>query len=172
MKKRITAALPVLLQLIILPLLHATQSAPPISMLLDGTPVHMVLMDDLSDNKAKVGDAVRFKVRENVVVHGHIVIVTGTVATGHVTKISKSGLFGKSGNITLHIDAVSAADGTPIRLRGAPGVAGGKGGALTAVSATWFGPDARMAVGTMMNAFVDGDQAVPASSATAFASQN
>ena len=130
------------------------------TLLPDGTPVHLVLMDNLQDQKAKVGDAVRFKVREDVVVDHRHLILTGTIATGHVTKISKSGLFGKSGNIGLRIDSVASVSGTSIRLSGGTGFVGGKGGALTATSAMWFGPDASMAVGTMMNAVVDGDQPV------------
>jgi len=43
-------------------------------------------------------------------------------------------------------------------LRGGAGVSGGKGGALTGVSALWYGPDANMPVGTIINAYVNQDQ--------------
>ena len=66
-------------------------------LLAEGTPIHLVLMDDLQGKKLKVKQTVHLKLR----------------------------------------------------------------GALTAVSALWYGPDASMPVGTMINAYVNQDQRIP-----------
>jgi hypothetical protein len=126
----------------------------------DGTPVHLVLMDDLQGRKLQVKQTVHFEVREDLVVQSHVIVKTGSGAIGHIESVSKSGLFGKSGKLVLHFDFVLSAAAARIPIRGGAGVNGGKGGALTWESAMWYGPDAKLAVGTMINAFVDGNQRI------------
>jgi hypothetical protein len=136
-------------------------SKPESVVLADGTPVHLVLMDDLQGKKLQAKEPVHFKVRQDVVVDSKIIVKTGTEAIGHVESVSKSGLFGKSGKLALEIDSANSTSGTKILLRGAAGVNGGKGGALTWESAMWYGPQASLPVGTMLNAYVDHDQKIP-----------
>jgi hypothetical protein len=130
-------------------------------LLADGTPIHLVLMDDLQGKKLQVKQTVHFKVRQDLVVASKLIVQTGTEAIGHIDSISKSGLLGKSGRLVLQFDYVDTVSGAKILLRGGTGVSGGKGGALTAVSALWYGPDASMPVGTMINAYVNQDQRIP-----------
>jgi len=127
----------------------------------DGTPIHLILMDDLQGKKLEVRQTVHFKVREDLVVDSKLLVRTGTEAIGYVESISKSGLLGKSGRLVLQFDYVTSVAGTKILLRGGAGVSGGKGGALTTVSAMWYGPDASMPVGTAINAYVNQDQRIP-----------
>jgi hypothetical protein len=131
-------------------------------LLADGTPVHLVLMDDLQGKSLQVKQAVHFKVREDLAVGSTILVKTGTEAIGHIESISKSGLLGKSGRLVLQFDYVETASGAKIQLRGGAGVSGGKGGALTWESAMWYGPNANLPVGTMINAYVNQDQRIPA----------
>ncbi len=126
----------------------------------DGTPIHLVLMDDLQGRKLQANQAVHFKVRQDLVVDSKIILRTGTEAIGHIESISKSGLLGKSGRLVLLFDYVESVQGTRIPLRGGAGVSGGKGGALTWESALWYGPDANLPVGTIINAYVNKDQRV------------
>jgi hypothetical protein len=132
-------------------------------LLVEGTPIHLMLMDDLQGKKLSVNQTVHFKVREDLLVDSKIIVKTGTEAIGHVDSISKSGLLGKSGRLVLQFDYVNAVSGAKITLRGGAGISGGKGGALTWESALWYGPDASMPVGTKINAYVSKDQrlAVP-----------
>jgi hypothetical protein len=130
-------------------------------LLADATPIHLVLMDDLQGKKLQVKQTVHFKVRQDLIVDSRVIVKTGTEAIGHIDSISKSGLLGKSGRLVLQFDYVTTISGAKILLRGGTGVSGGKGGALTAISALWYGPDASMPVGTMMNAFVNQDQKIP-----------
>jgi hypothetical protein len=130
-------------------------------LLSDGTPVHLVLMDDLEGGKLQVKQTVHFKVRENLVVGTKLVVKTGAQAVGHIESASKSGLLGKSGRLILQFDYVETVSGAKLLLRGGAGVSGGKGGALTWESALWYGPNASLPVGTIINAFVNQDQQVP-----------
>jgi hypothetical protein len=129
-------------------------------LLVDGTPIHLVLMDDLQGKELKVKQNVHFKVREDLVVDSELIVKTGAEAIGHVESISKNGLLGKSGRLVLQFDYVATVSGTKLSLRGGAGVSGGKGGALTWESALWYGPDARMPVGTMINAYISHDQQI------------
>ncbi len=129
----------------------------------DGTPIHLVLMDDLLGTKLQIKQTVHFKVREDLVVDSKLIVKTGTQAIGHIDSVSKSGLLGKSGRLVLLFDYVNAVSGGKIPLRGGAGVSGGKGGALTTVSALWYGPNASLPVGTIINAYVSQDQRIPGS---------
>lgn len=130
-------------------------------LLADGTPIHLVLMDDLQGKQLAVKQAVHFKVREDLVLDSIVIVKTGADAFGHIESVSKSGLFGKSGRLFVQFDYVESVAGVKIPLRGGAGVSGGKGGALTWESAMWFGPNANLPVGTVINAYVDKDQRVP-----------
>ncbi|MGA3069781.1 MAG: hypothetical protein ABSD43_06145 [Terracidiphilus sp.] len=128
----------------------------------DGTPIHLVLMDDLQGKALLVKQTVHFKVRQDLVAGSKIIVRTGAEAIGHIESISKSGLLGKSGRLVLQFDYVETVSGAKILLRGGAGVSGGKGGALTWESALWYGPNASLPVGTIINAYVNQDQRIPA----------
>jgi len=134
---------------------------PDTILLVDGTPIHLVLMDDLQGKQLTVKQTVHFKVREDLVVDSRPIVKTGADAFGHIEGVSKSGLFGKSGKLFVQFDYVESIAGMKIPLRGGAGVSGGKGGALTWESAMWYGPNANLPVGTMINAYVDKDQRIP-----------
>lgn len=141
---------------------QATPDGKAVTILLvDGTPVHLVLMDDLQGKQLTVRQTVHFKVREDLAVGSSVIVKTGADAFGHIESVSKSGLFGKSGKLVLQFDYVESVAGTRIPLRGVSGVSGGKGGALTWESAMWYGPNANLPVGTVINAYVDKDQRIP-----------
>jgi hypothetical protein len=127
-------------------------------LLADGTPIHLVLMDDLQGTKLQIKQTVHFKVRQDVLVGSEPIVRTGANAIGHIESTSKNGLLGKSGRLVLQFDYVEAVSGAKIPLRGGAGVSGGKGGALTWESALWYGPDASLPVGTVINAYVNQDQ--------------
>ena len=129
-------------------------------LLADGTPIHLVLMDDLQGKELRLKQTVHFKAREDLVVGSKLIVKTGTEAIGHIESISKSGLLGKSGRLVLQFDYVATVSGAKLLLRGGAGVSGGKGGALTWESALWYGPNANLPVGTILNAYVNQDQRI------------
>jgi len=130
-------------------------------LLVDGTPVHLVLMDDLQGKQLTVKQTVHFKVREDLAVDSKLIVKTGADAFGHIESVSKSGLFGNPGKLFVQFDYVESIARMKIPLRGGAGVSGGKGGALTWESAMWYGPNANLPVGTIINAYVDKDQRIP-----------
>jgi hypothetical protein len=130
-------------------------------LLAGGTPIHLVLMDDLQGKELRAKQTVHFKVRQDLVVGSKLIVKTGTEAIGHIESISKSGLLGKSGRLVLQFDYVATVLGAKLLLRGGAGVSGGKGGALTWESALWYGPNANLPVGTVLNAYVNQDQRIP-----------
>ena len=129
-------------------------------LLADGKPIHLVLMDDLQGKELRLKQTVHFKVRQDLVVGSKLIVKTGTEAIGHIESISKSGLLGKSGRLVLQFDYVATVSGAKLLLRGGAGVGGGKGGALTWESALWYGPNANLPVGTILNAYVNQDQRI------------
>src|SRR5450755_4793938 len=82
--------------------------------IIDGTPIHLYLMDDLSSKKAKNGDSIRFKVREAVQVGGAEVISVGAPVIGHVGAVGRSSFAGHSGKLGLLIDYVVAINGAKV----------------------------------------------------------
>jgi hypothetical protein len=139
----------------------------------DGTPVHLYLMDDLNSRKAKAGDAIRLKVREGILVGGVDVIATNSPVIGHVVVVGRSGFVGHSGKLGLSVDYAVATDGAKIPLRGEATLKGGSNGAVTAAATAWYGPaallirgwEADIHKGTMLNAYVNGDQTITLGSA-------
>lgn len=129
-------------------------------LVLEGTAVHLVLMDDLQGKQLQAKQTVHFKVREDLVVDSNVIVKTGAEAIGHIESVAKSGLLGKSGKLVVQFDYVESVAGVKIPLRGGTGVNGGKGGALTWESAMWYGPNASLPVGTVINAFVSQDQRI------------
>jgi hypothetical protein len=74
-----------------------------VSALPAGTPVYVVLEDDLSTATAELGQVFRVTVCQDVVAQGAIAIPSGTEGWGEVTFVSRRGGFGKPGilGITL-----------------------------------------------------------------------
>lgn len=139
----------------------------------DGTPIHLYLMDDLNSKKAKNGDAIRFKARVGVQVGDVQVITADAPIIGHVGAVGRSSFAGHSGKLGLLIDYAVAIDGSKIPLRGEATLKGGSNGAVTAAATAYYGPaallirgwEADIHKGTMLNAYVNGDQVVSLGSA-------
>jgi hypothetical protein len=126
----------------------------------DGTPVHLILLDDLNSKKNKDGDAIRFKVRESVRVGDSEIIRAGSPVFGHIVGLKHNGFAGRSGKLGLSIDYAVAADGTKVPLRGEAIVKGATMGGVTAAELQWRGWNADIHKGTMLNAYVNGNNTV------------
>jgi hypothetical protein len=138
------------------------------AMIPDGTPVHLYLMDDLNSKKTKDGDVVRFKVREGIRVGSIEIILADSPVIGHVVAVGRSSFAGHSGKLGLSVDYAVAINGARIPLRGEATLKGGSNGAVTAAATAWYGPaallirgwEADLHKGTMLNAYVNGDQPI------------
>lgn len=88
-----------------------------------GTTVYCVLDESLSTKKkssnfVRLGDRVRAKVAEDVVIDGRVVIEAGTVVWSEVSKARRAKIAGIRGRLEVEANTVAAVDDTSIRLAG------------------------------------------------------
>src|SRR5215218_2792961 len=80
-------------------LARAAQDAPAAAgaevTLPDGTELNVVTTEEISSKTATEGDALTFKVDEDVKVNGKTVIAKGAIVKGEVSNAKKSGRMGK-----------------------------------------------------------------------------
>ena len=156
------------------PPVFAQQGVPPTITIPDGTLIPLYLMDDLSSKKNKADDPVRFKVRENVRINGKVVIPWNSPGMGKVVIVKGRGMAGRAGSVNFTVEYVKAADGSNVRVRGAPTVKGG--GTVAAAAAVAYGPGALLFMrgshaeirkGTMLSVYADGERQVTLGAAPA-----
>jgi hypothetical protein len=151
----------------------AVPATPAVGFLLeDGTPVHLVLSQNLSSADAVTGETVEFEVVDDVTVNGLIVIPHGATAWATVTDAEHKKRMGRAGKLDLNVDKVRLADGEKAMLRAVKDVKGGGHtgamvGAMVVTSlVVWpaaplfllmHGKDVTIPKGTNVNAFVQGD---------------
>jgi hypothetical protein len=138
----------------------------------DGTPVRLVLDQNLSSADAVTGQTVDFEVVDDVVVNALLVIPRGSIAWATITEAEHKRHLGRAGKLNLNIDKVRLADGEKALLRGVKEAkGGGHTGAMTgAIVATalvvWpaapfflfmHGKDITIPKGTQITAYVQGD---------------
>jgi hypothetical protein len=133
------------------------------------TPVHLMVMSEVSTKDRGIGYRFKLRVNQPVTVGGAIIIPVGTLAWGEVTSASSSGNVGKSGTLSaklLHIDL----NGTFVPLTGETQAAGksGTGEAVMAVMALGVfglfakGNNAKIKAGELMTGFTAEDTQLPA----------
>jgi hypothetical protein len=151
----------------------AAAATPGVGFLLeDGTPVHLVLSENLSSADAVTGQTVEFEVVDDVIVNGFVVIPHGATAWATVTDAEHKRRMGRAGKLDLNVDKVRLADGEKALLRAVKDTKGGGHtgamvGAMVATSlVVWpaaplfllmHGKDVTIPKGTNINAFVQGD---------------
>jgi hypothetical protein len=153
------------------PAVEPVVAGPPI-VLEDGTPVRLVLSENLSSGSAATGQTVALEVVEDILVDGVVVIPRASTAWATVTDAQAKRRLGRAGKLDLNIDKVRLADGEKVLLRAVRNAkGGGHQGAMTgAIVATslvlWpaaplflmmHGKDVTIPKGTEISAFVEGD---------------
>lgn len=134
----------------------------------DGTPLTVITLEEISSKTASEGDALTFKVADDVVVDGQVVIAKGTIAKGTVSEVEKSGRMGKGGKLGIRLDQTSTVDNQTIKLRASKGKEGddktGTVIALTLFLSPLFllkrGSNAKVKPGTKINAYTDEERRV------------
>ena len=147
-------------------------TAPRGFVLEDGTPVQLVLSENLSSADAVTGQTVAFEVVDDVIVNGLLVIPRGATAWATITDAEHKRRMGRAGKLDLNIDKVRLADGEKAMLRAVKGAKGGGHtgamvGAMVATSlVVWpaaplfllmHGKDVTIPKGTNISAFIQGD---------------
>ena len=95
-----------------------------ISVVPDGTEVDLKLAETVSSARAMEGQRIRFTVAKDVTIDGYVVIQTGALAIGTITKASPKKWAGRSGKLEMSLQNVTAVDGTKIDLSGNRGGSG------------------------------------------------
>lgn len=79
--------------------------------------VKIALLKTVDSGKAQVGDVINYRVTEDVVVDGRIVIPAGIIGHAKVTEVSSAGRLGKDGRIVVDFGRIASLDGTNVQLR-------------------------------------------------------
>lgn len=134
----------------------------------DGTAVSVVTEEEISSKTASEGDALTFRIDEDVTVNGRVVIAKGSIAKGTVSEVAHSGHLGKGGKLGIKLDSTIAVDNQSIKLRASKGKQGddktGSVIALTLLVSPLFllkkGKDAKLKSGTKLAAYTDEEKKV------------
>ena len=134
----------------------------------DGAELSVVTTEEISSKTASEGDAVTFKVEEDLLVNNQVVIVKGTIAKGTITSAEKSGRLGKGGKLGIRVDSTATVDGQRIKLRASQGRAGDDKTGTTVALVVLFGvfgflkkgSDAKIKPGTKVKVYVDEEKKV------------
>ena len=140
------------------------QPSAPVNVLQRGTEVNMATRTELHSQRSRVGERFELEVTQDVTLNGQVVIPTGSVATGEVTRSRRKGMWGRRGILETRLISVRVGD-RQIRLQGAAGDRG-RAGTVGVVAAVAFVP--------VVGFFVTGTSAVlpPRTSTVAYTDED
>lgn len=135
----------------------------PETKLPDGTEIKLVTIDEISSQKAVQDDPLTFRVAEDVIVDGKILIAKNTTAKGIVTNAKKKGFMGRSGELSIRLESTETVDGQKIKIRSSKSGEGGDNTGTTIALTVLFGPlgllkrgkEAVIKAGTNITAYTD-----------------
>jgi len=141
----LTLVLALIFQFTVTPAALASVGQDPVAQttavaLPDGTEFSIVTTEEITSKTASEGDPLSFKVAEDLVINGHVVIAKDTLVKGEVAAAKKSGFFGRGGNLGIRIDSTTTVDNQKTKLRAAKGKAGDDKTGTTVVLVVLFGP--------------------------------
>jgi hypothetical protein len=149
-----------------------SDQTPKAIVLEDGTPVNLVLDENVSSSDAVTGQTIAFETVDDILVNGFVVIPRGSTAWATVTDAQHKRRMGRAGHVDLNIDKVRLADGEKVLLRAVKNSEGGSNTgkmvgamAVTAIftlggSALFLlahGKDTTIPKGTNVTAFIQGN---------------
>jgi hypothetical protein len=153
----------------------------------DGTPIKLVLSENLSSADAQVGQEVSFEVVEDVLIQGIVVIPKGSTAWATITAAEHKRRLGRAGKLDLNLDKVRLSDGEKALIKATKDAqgAGHTGAMVGAMAATaiftlggsalfllMHGKDITIPKGTPVTAFVQGDDVLDRTRFEKFARAN
>ena len=134
----------------------------------DGTEIAAVTTETLSSKTAHEDDPITFKVDEDVVVDGSVVIARGALIKGIVTNAKKSGYFGRGGELNVRVESTETVDKQKVKVRASKGRSGNDKTGATVALVVLFGPigflkkgkNAEIKEGTRIKVFTDEEKKV------------
>ncbi len=134
----------------------------------DGTEIPAVTTEAISSKTANEDDPITFKVEEDVMINGSVVISKGTAIKGVVTNAKKAGFLGKGGELNIKLETTTTVDGQKLRVRAAKGKEGENKVGTTIALTVLLGPvgllkkgkNAEIKAGTKITVFTDEEKSV------------
>ena len=161
------------LQFTITPAALASVGQEPVAQMIavvlpDGTEFSVVTTEEITSKTATEGDLLTFKVAEDVVIDGHVLIAKDALVKGEVASTKKSGFFGRGGNLGIRIESTTTVDNQKTKIRSAKGKAGDDKTGTTVALVVLFGPlgflkkgkQAIIKPGTVIKVFTDEQKSV------------
>ena len=141
----------------------------------DGTEFTVATTEEITSKTATEGDPLNFKVAEDVLINGQVVIAKDSLVKGTVAAAKKSGFFGRGGNLGIRIESAMTVDNQKLKLRSSKGKEGGDKTGTTVALVVLFGPlgflkkgkQAIIKPGTQIKAFTDEEKKVKVTPKTA-----
>lgn len=132
------------------------------------TPIHFMVVSEVTTKTHTAGHRFRLRVDKPVFVDGVLALPVGTIAWGEVLAARKSGNVGKSGSLEARLLYVDF-NGYRVPISGDNSAKGAGGGAETALGVLALGPfgllakgnNAKIKAGELMTGFVEQDTEIP-----------
>ena len=129
----------------------------------DGTEIKIVNTEEISGQRVVEGDALTFKVAEDVTINGATVIAKDSLVKGTVSSAKKKGFMGRSGELSIRIESTQTVDNQKLKLRASKSGQGGDNMGSTVALTVLFGPlgllrrgkEAKIKAGTVLSAYTD-----------------
>lgn len=147
-----------------------TAVPPPVPaiMLRRDTPVHFMVVNEVTTKTHTPGHRFKLRVDKPVVIDGATVIPVGATAWGEVLAATKSGNVGKGGSLEARLLYVES-NGLQIPVSGTNNAKGASAGGETALGILALGPlglfakgnNAKIKAGELMTGFVEQDIEIP-----------
>lgn len=136
----------------------------------DGSEISAVTTETISSKTAQEDDPITFKVEEDLVIDGVVVIAKGTAIKGIVTNAKKSGFLGKGGELNIRLETTTTVDGQKLKVRASKGKEGENKTGTTIALTVLLGPvgllkrgkNAEIKEGTKIKVFTDEEKTVKA----------
>src|SRR5215207_7113280 len=134
----------------------------------DGTELTVITIEEISSKTATEGDALTFKIDEDVNVNGKVVIARGALVKGEISNAKKSGRMGRGGTLSIRVLSTTTVDDQKVKLRASKGREGDDKTGTTVALVVLFGPlgflkkgkDAKIKEGTRIKAYTDEEKKV------------
>ncbi|OWQ96225.1 hypothetical protein CDQ91_11915 [Sphingopyxis witflariensis] len=147
---------------------NATERGVPMLLLKRDTPIHFMVISEVTTKTHMAGHRFRLRVDKPVLVDGITVLPVGAIAWGEVMQAKSSGNVGKSGSLEARLVYVEN-NGFRIPVTGNNSAKGASGGGETALGILALGPlglfakgnNAKIKAGELMTGFVEQDTEIP-----------
>lgn len=145
----------------------AIDAAPATLLVPRDTPVHFMVLSEVTTKTHGPGHRFKLRVDRPVVIDGHIAIPVGATGWGEVTDAESSGNVGKSGKLSARLLYVEAKD-VQVPVNGTNSAKGAGGTGETVLGVLALGPlglfakgnNAKIKAGELMTGFVEQDTAI------------